>query len=345
MKKIILILLFLGTIACENQPIEFPEYEFQAVYFPIQLPVRTLSLGEDRVDNTLDKEFKFDIGVSIGGMYKNDREWTVDYVVDESLADSVYISNQNLKILPLPSQYYTLSPKNKVMIPPGLFQGLIRVELTSAFFDDPLALTGQYVVPLKIVSTSADSILQGKAAILNGDPRVKSEWEPQKSPKDWVMYGVKYVNAYHGTYLHRGRDIRTAKETGVVHDTLIFRNPHVEKDALIRLTTIAKDKVSTNGAGFITSDDYSMVLTFENDENKSGKVTINPHDSASVLITGTGEYFDKASSKEQWSLLTWQSMYLNYTFEDDDYVHNISDTLVFRDRGIHWEENKITIAQ
>ena len=82
------IILILGITACKNQDIVFPDYTLKAVYFPYQLPVRTLSLGEDRIDNTLDKEYKFDIGVCIGGMYQNKKNWTVDYIVDSTLIDS-----------------------------------------------------------------------------------------------------------------------------------------------------------------------------------------------------------------------------------------------------------------
>ena len=91
MKKIFILFIFIIVIAaCENQPWDFPDYKLKAVYFPIQLPLRTLSLGEDRLDNSLDKEFKFDIGVSIGGMYQNKKDWTVDYVVDTTLVRKVY---------------------------------------------------------------------------------------------------------------------------------------------------------------------------------------------------------------------------------------------------------------
>ena len=145
MKKVIFIFLFiLGLIACENQPVEFEDYQFKTVYFPIQRPVRTLSLGEDRVDNTLDKQYIFDMAVSIGGMYKNKRDWTVDYIVDPSLTDSVYTNTTpSLKLIPLPAQYYTLDPVNTAIIPKGYFNGRIRVQLSSAFFDDTLAITGQ----------------------------------------------------------------------------------------------------------------------------------------------------------------------------------------------------------
>ena len=190
---IISVIIIIGLAACENQEQNFPDFDYKTVYFPIQLPVRTLSLGEDRVDNTLDREHKFDIGVSIGGMYVNKQNWTVDYVVDPSLTDGV-LTTQGDTLFALPTDYYSLSPQNTVTIPSGSFNGLIRVELADQFFNDNLALTGQYVIPLRITGTSADSVLSGKPIIQDADRRVLGDWESGKAPKDWTMYAIKYVN-------------------------------------------------------------------------------------------------------------------------------------------------------
>ena len=343
MKRVfILLLVVLGISACENQPISFGDYDYNAVYFPVQLPLRTLSLGEDRIDNALDKQYIFDIAASIGGMYENPKNWTVDYELDTSLTTKVYTTT-NLKIIPLLPAYYTISPLNTITIPKGSFNGRVRVQLTSAFFDDTLAITGQYVIPLKITGSSADTVLSGKAAVINPDRRVKTDWESNKSPKDWVMYGINYVNAYHGTYFHHGKDIQVTTATGVPFDTVVFRNRYVERDPLITLTTIGRMKVITNGVGPLAGSN-KMTLTFDNDKGNSGTVTISPRTGSPISVTGSGQYYDIASSKEQWTLLTWQSMYLNYTYQDATLTHNITDTLIFRDRGIKWQELSIKIV-
>jgi hypothetical protein len=341
---IICIVLIAGLAACENQEQVFPDYDLQAVYFPIQLPIRTLSLGEDRIDNTLDREHKFDIGVSIGGMYENKWDWTVDYLVDPTLTDSAY--SGSLRLIALPANYYTISPQGTVTIPAGSFNGMIRIELADAFFTDPLSLTGQYVVPLRITGTSADSVLSGKQAKPGeADRRIVGDWESGKSPKDWVLYGIKYVNAYHGTYLHRGRDI--SYNGGVPVDTVVYHAMYVEKDMLLVLTTIGLQSVSTNGVSNKTSNRglYSMELSFSDPTGGSGTVTISPRAGSNWAVTGTGEYHDKSSSTETWTGLTWQSMYLQYSYNDGTNDHQVYDTLVFRDRGIKYEVNTITIVQ
>jgi hypothetical protein len=343
MKNLIIIILFImGIAACENQEQEFPDFDFQTVYFPHQLPLRTLSLGEDRVDNSLDREHKFDIGVSIGGMYENRQDWTVDYVVDPSLTDSAYTGGD--PILPLPTNYYTLDPANTVVIPKGSFNGLIRVELTDQFFNDNLAITGRYVIPLRITGTSADSVLSGKQALPGeADRRVVGDWESGKAPKDWVLYGIKFVNAYHGTYLHRGRDI--IYSGGVPIDTVEFRNRYVEKDMTILLTSLGQQSVATNGIAnkISKTGKQSMELVFDNPSGAPGAITINPREGSNFAVTGTGQYFDMATSVESWTGLTWQSMYLNYTYTDGADTHQVVDSLVFRDRGIQFELNSLVI--
>jgi hypothetical protein len=344
--SIYIILIVVVSAACQNQPVEFDDYHLKAVYFPYQRPLRTLSMGEDRIDNSLDKEGKFDIGVSIAGMYENKWNWTVDYVLDNSLMTDVYTNtNPALQLLPLPSQYYTLNPLNQVTIQKGSYNGLIRVQLTDAFFDDPLSVTGLYVIPLRLTATTADSILQGKPAISNPDPRIISDWESNRSPKNWVMFGIKYVNAYHGTYLHRGRDIRVETATGTPVDTVVFRNRYVEQDMLIKMATIGRNRVVSNGLANRTGGDFSMTLQFANDKGNPGVITITPAEGSEYSVTGTGQYFDKATSTQQWTGMTWQSMYLSYSWEDGEYTHNVLDTLVFRDRGIKFEENAIQIIR
>lgn len=349
MKKIFILIIFIIVIAaCENQPWSFPDYNLQTVYFPLQLPVMTLSLGEDRIDNTLDKQFRFDIGVSVGGMYKNTQDWTVDYTVDTTLAGKVYVYaspqtyTANTKVRVLPASYYTLTPLTTVTIPKGSFNGLIRVQLIDAFFNDTVALSGRYVIPLKITDTSADSILQGSAAITGADPRVVSQWNPNMSPKDWVMYGINYVNPYHGTWLHRGRDIRTNNSTLVI-DTVTFRTLYVERDALIKLTSTGRKNAISNGLGNKIGTNLSMLLNFANDKGTPGDITISKSPTSAFTVTGTGHYQDIATSTEKWTDLTWQSMYLSYTYNDGTYTHQIKDSLVFRDRGIKFTTNSIVI--
>ncbi len=347
MKKIIFIILFIFVIACENQPWSVPDYSLKAVYFPVQMPVRTLSMGEDRIDNSLDKQGKLDIGVVIGGMYSNNQDWTVEYKIDNTLLDSAYISSTYTKankLYALPPSYYTLTPApgQSVTIPSGSVNGLIRVELKDAFFNDPLSITGRYVIPLVLTKTSADSILQGKAIVPSPDIRKVNNWNANQSPKNWTMYGINYVNPYHGTWVHRCYDFTKSLKTGN-DTTYIYKNKYVERDALMKLTTFARDTCLTNGINNKLGGNYSMKIAFSNDKGTPGNIVIKKSPTSTINVTGTGHYQDISTSKEKLIGLTVQSMYLNYTYFDGTYTHTVTDTLVFRDRGIKFTTNAIVI--
>ncbi|MCH5719431.1 hypothetical protein [Niabella hibiscisoli] len=64
---ILLLALFTGC----NRDRDFPDYDYQTVYFAYQYPVRTITLGEDvSVDNSLDNQHKFQIFAAFGEVIK-----------------------------------------------------------------------------------------------------------------------------------------------------------------------------------------------------------------------------------------------------------------------------------
>ena len=67
--------------AC-NKDWEFPDYKYTTVYFAYQSPVRTLVLGEDIYDNSLDNQHKLQIMATMGGVYENKKNITLNLVVD-----------------------------------------------------------------------------------------------------------------------------------------------------------------------------------------------------------------------------------------------------------------------
>lgn len=348
MKKIFILIVMtsLCIMGCENVEPEYPDFDLKAVYFPFQTPIRTLSFGEDRFDNSLDKQLIFDIGVTIGGMYKNKKNWTVDYVVDNELLSDQVLGNGGLELKLLPETYYSLNPTKTIIIPKGLFNGRIRVQLSEEFIDDPLAITGQYVIPIRLTNTSADSILSGKPVVASPDRRIDDNWEALKEPKDWVLFGIKYVNAYEGTWLQKGKVIKYAGDQPV--DTIVYHQVNPERDKVVAMKTINKNKVATNFIANIVSSsgDYSMELEFSNMwGTPGGAITITPNDNAVYEVNGNGQYFDKATSNESWIGLVWPSMHLNYTYSDGTYTYQVKDTLTFRDRGLKIEEHALTIIK
>lgn len=335
-KWIPLLFLLIGITACENQPNQFPDFNTQAVYFPIQFPVRTLSLGEDRIDNSLDRELKFHIGVSVGGMYENTRDWTVNYQVDPSLADSL-VTLEGDTIFPMPSSYYTLDPEvayseGEIIIPSGSFNGLLLVQLEDAFLNDPLAIGNHYVIPLRMTSTSADSILTGIPATENPDKRITADWDANALPKDFTLFMVKYVNALHGSWLHRGTDYTLDTITSAVIDTLHYRERYVVEDQVWKLNTTGRYSVKTNGISNSQSGGTYFQVTF----NEQGSVVIDSIPGAdSPVLGGSGSYVKEGG---EWGGQPKDILYLEYVYNDGEFDHQVYDTLVFRDRGIAYEE-------
>ena len=202
--------LLVFAFGCENAENEFADFEVQNVYFPVQYPVRTITLQEDSsIDNTIDLERAFSIGVAVGGLRSNDIDRTVNVALAPNLVvDAYFDDGLTMPVMEMPSNYYSLS-STQITIPKGSFSGTLRVELTDAFFNDPMALAGSYVIPL-VIESADDSvgILRGTPAngVENGDRRVSGDWEAGEEPKDFTLFSVKYINKYHGMYLHKGQD-------------------------------------------------------------------------------------------------------------------------------------------
>ncbi|ULT25151.1 DUF1735 domain-containing protein [Sphingobacterium sp. E70] len=165
MKKIsILYAMALVSLAsCKNNDWEFPDFEFQSVYFAYQTPIRTVTLGEDIFDNSLDNQHKVKVMATTAGVYNNKKDIRIDFVVDNSLTHGLSYSNGQA-VTALPDNYYRLA-SNQISIPSGSLTGGVEVQLTDAFFADPKSLETYYVLPLRMTKVAnADSILSGKTS-------------------------------------------------------------------------------------------------------------------------------------------------------------------------------------
>jgi hypothetical protein len=323
--------LLMGIFSCQNEKWEFPDFDYKSVYFPYQYPVRTLVLGDYKYDNTNDNSLKFLISARIGGMYENNWEWTVDYTLDNTLADSLLTSlGDTLKLLP--SAYYTIAPASQITIPSGMFYGSVEVQLTDAFLDDTMAHRTHYVLPLRITGTDADTILSGDPLADDSDPRVAGEWAI--TPKDFTIFGIKYVNPYHGKYLHRGLSYISENLSGDVVDTIEYRQRYVEEDEVWSLETSSKDAVVLTGTLRKSPNSpgtFTLELTFDDSNN----CVIASTDDSDFPATGTGSY---VVDGDEWGGKLRDAIHLNYTVDDGTHTHTITDTLVFRDKAVAFEE-------
>lgn len=196
--------LALGFASCENGDNEFPDYEEQTVYFPYQYPVRTLVMGDDEYDTSLDKQHKCKIMATFGGSY-NGSNGSVEVAVDNSLVNNLTFGD-GTPIKAMPESYYTLSTKTLAFN--GTYNGSTEVQLTDAFFNDPDAAKGVYVIPLVMTSQKGFTrILSGTPNEEGATPSRLDEGAWNVKPMDYVLYCVKYLNKYSGYWLAEGKDI------------------------------------------------------------------------------------------------------------------------------------------
>ena len=330
MKKILFIMLTVSGIftSCQNTDWEFPDYDYTAVYFAYQTPVRTIVLGEDVYDTTLDNEYKCQILATMGGVYENKNNVEISFRVDNSLCDGLTFDGTT-DILPMPSNYYSLSSDNRMVIKKGDIMGGVVVQLTDAFFADPLSLKNTYVIPIVMTDVkNADKILTGEALVDNPNRAIAEDWDVV--PKDYIMYAVKYINPYHATYLRRGKD----DISGDINKTVIRHATYVEKDEIIStytrsLNTIELPLEIADADGSFM--DCTLLITIDN----SGNCTVTSG-TEGVEMSGNGKFVSKGE-KNSWGNLDRDAIYLNYNLNFGSIRYATTDTLVVRDRGIDRE--------
>lgn len=351
----------LGTISlafasCYNSEHEFPDYEGgTTAYFAYQFPVRTLILGNDIYDNSIDNEHKCRIYATMGGAYHG-RDAVANVVVDESLCDNLYFvdagGNPSTQVTPMPSDYYELL--SNTISYKGDSRGYVEVRFTDKFFQDPKAIENTYVIPLVMTS------VKGIDHILTGTPREGltpsrtnlEDWDVLA--KDYVLYCVKYMNPWQGRYIRRGVDRVTegGTTTEVVRKDFSLVNSDVERytenpvnqnDEVCGIITknmtqaIFPVSFKTSGASILCN----LILTFNGNQ-----CTISTDDE-NVTVTGSGEFIPKGSGKPEYKDYQWQGegkpderdiLRLSYdvNFESSNIQVSTNDTLVVQTR----ESNK-----
>ena len=339
--------------SCYNADREFPDYEGgTTAYFAYQFPVRSLILGNDIYDNTLDNEHKCRIWSTMGGAYGG-RDAYVDIVVDETLCDNLYFMDVNGNaanpVLPMPSAYYTLL-SNRIAYN-GDQRGYVEVQFTDAFFADPKAIENTYVIPLLMTkATGIDHILTGTPREGLSPSRTNTEdWDVLA--KDYVLYCVKYINPWDAKYIRRGVDNVTENgtTTEVVRKDFSLVNTDTERytenpvnandevcDINTKNMTQAIFPVSFKTSG--ASISCNLILTF------SGNQCTISTDDENVTATGSGEFIAKGTELAQYKDYQWGSMNgqpvqrdilrlaYDVKFNDKNIQVSTTDTLVVQTR-------------
>jgi len=341
MRNWILFLIATVLVSCSNSDWEFPDYDIQGSYFPYQTPARTLILGKyDLGINENDNNHRFEITALMTGVYSNEEERRIHFEIDNGLLDNV----ENVKALP--PNYYTIETPSPVVIPVGGTKAPIMVRLHDAFFGDTLSFgkvnTTNYVVPLRMTQAeNIDSLYTGLSydGISNPDPVNPAHWDA--APKNYTLFGIKFMNKFHGNYLRRGLDMITSGTPFIGRE---YNEQYTVDDEVILVETSGSNKVTLEnviGRGDNSSPgNVVMELTFSEDNSCS----IASFKDDPYAITGSGKYVEDGDT---WGGKPRDVIYLEYTFTDADNAetHAVKDTLVIRDRTAIFEEFEVKLKE
>ena len=325
--------LSLSLASCYNADKDFPDYEKGTkAYFAYQNPIRTLVLGNDIYDNSLDNAHKCRIWATMGGAYAG-RNAVVNVEIDEKLCDNLYFLDdggyERAKVLPLPQDYYNYAEvKNTTINYNGDSRGYLEIEFTDKFFQDAKTSSADttYVIPVKMTGvTGIDALLSGTPNKEGAIRQNANDWSIL--PKDYTLYCVRYMNRWQGKYIRRGVDEVTEAEDGSVwmhirkDTTLIKSDPGRypinlvnQNDEVVGMTTKSLTETifpilverSVNAKGKSRQSlPCNLILTFK--DEKSDECTISTND-ANVEVSGTGKFIAKGTELDQYKEFQWGNM-------------------------------------
>lgn len=346
-KLVFIAALVLGLMACENQENIVEDFGTTSVYFPYQTPARTLVLGNyDLGFNDNDNNGKFEIGVVMSGVFENQKDRKVYFELAPELIDANLLGLDTVNVQVLPQSYYNdIEQESPVTIPAGSINGRIPVQLKDAFFDDPLSFAGvdetHYVIPLRITQyEELDSLLTGVPAVQNPIKILDEHWNP--TPKDYTLFGIKFMNKYQGIYLRRGNDEMT--NSSAVTEDNEYRAEFIESDELTTLTTSGKSKVKyanrVRRGSLSSPGDVNMELAF----NDNGECTVSSLSDDPYNVSGSGKFVEDG---DEWGGKKRDVIYLDYQYTDaiNNETHAVKDTLVIRNRDVVFEEFTINVTK
>jgi len=276
-------------------------YDYTSALFTYQDYNRNLVVGEG---------LEMNVGITLAGVVNNKKDRVVRYEVDASLLDEV--SDKSL----LPSSYYSVAA-TAITVPKGELKGYLLFRLDSAaFLADPKALTGEYVLPLRLVSSSdVDSI----------------------SPdKDYIRIYISYYARQHGYYSYSG--VVTATKDGTSTETA-YSNIASETDSRRFLSTVAPNSFQVQADAKNDGDPSKGVYTFllEAPIEGSGAVTLKADPASAIAITADGECYYDAAKKEF-------TLHYRYTKKDGAECR-IAETLTFRNRIRDVQDNGLYVNE
>jgi hypothetical protein len=257
-----------------------------------------------------------EVGAALGGIRENTRDRVVTFAIDNSLVTANVLATMKSgapyikeavapvnTLLPLPSDYYTLSDNSKMVIKAGQHMGSVVMKIDSAkFVADPKTLYANYAIPFNMLSADADTILANKKT---------------------AVIGLHYENMLFGNYWHGG--VTTEKDAAgtVIKVTAYYTAVNQPENKIWKLKTVAPNALVANGYSDVTTSKDEMKLTL---------------DGANIIVsTNAGSTYailpDGASTFNRSKLLQDRKILLNYKYVNAaGNTCYAKDTLTFRNR-------------
>ena len=287
-----LIIMCTLLFACERYEEYRYDYEYSAVYFGSQKPLRTLVTRESQ--STLD----FKLGVVYAGVLENKTDQWATFEIDPSLLETV---NGASAFSLLPEDWYDFDiTDNKIIIPKGKFMGDFTIKIDKVkFTTDPVSLGTTYALPVRILDSSADSILVGDNVIPG---------------KNYTVLVVKYISENSGTYFVRGEQIElNTQSTEIEGSKIIYSHTDWSRNKTRVLTTQSLSECEMAGVG--SEDSEKMKITF----GTGHTIALS---SSSLHVTDLGSTYDSARDEYHFRYSYIKS---GKTFQVDEYLKQRND--------------------
>lgn len=281
-----LLLVFTCFWGCGFEDV-IPEYPTKSMLFTHQSYKRDLVVGEG---------LKFKVGVVFAGLPASDRDRAVKYMIDPTLVGK----GQTL----LPEDYYEFADSEKIVVQKGSLKGYVSVVVDSLkFVSDPKALTGEYVLPVRIFDADADQITEGK---------------------DYMVISLKCKGKQYGNYQYSGT------RTAALAEPETYGNNKKETNSVRSLETVGPDTFRMVADPFGTNDPAKNTYSFliKVPVLGSGDVTILADEKSAVAVEAAGDckYIIDPADRDK------KTFQLKYKYTVGDVEYTAEETMVFRNR-------------
>jgi hypothetical protein len=308
LKSLMICAVLFGFARCQ-----FDEYDVKytetSVLFTYQDYIRNIVVGEG---------LKLNAGIVLAGVQFNKTDRVVQYVIDPTLVTG----SKSV----LPSNYYKLGHPTEIRVPKDQLKGYLPIEMDSvAFLADPKSLTGEYVLPIRLVSSNdVDAI----------------------SDKDFVRMSISYFGKQHGFYHYSGScDLIIAN---VLYGSSTYSHIHTETNsrrfietagpARFRVTADASNRkdplnvLNASGSTIIGKVSFFMDVAVD---GSSVSIASDPESMYQVRAAGDCSYDPET-----------RSFHLKYLWELEDGTESIvKETLTYRNRIRDDQGNGIYITE